>query len=96
MKRAAILALTLSAAVFAADYKDVNRTVALNGNGSVEIETHKGSIKVSTWVLETSWRAISTHSYNDIYANPLRMVVRLGRPFGQTRWTSAGCEPARS
>jgi len=49
MKRAAILALALSAAVFGADYKDVNRTVALNGSGSLEIETHKGSIKVSTW-----------------------------------------------
>jgi hypothetical protein len=49
MKRAAILTLTLSAAVFAADFKDVNRTVALRGNGSVEIETHKGSIRVSVW-----------------------------------------------
>src|SRR5580698_8563234 len=49
MKSAAILALTLSDAVFAEDYNDVNRAVAFNGNGSVESETHKGSIKVSTW-----------------------------------------------
>jgi hypothetical protein len=48
MKRVAILAL-LSAAAFAADSKDVNRTVGLHSNGLVEIETHKGSIKVSTW-----------------------------------------------
>jgi DUF4097 and DUF4098 domain-containing protein YvlB len=33
----------------AADVKDVNKTVALHSNGAVEIETHKGSIKVSTW-----------------------------------------------
>jgi len=49
MKRVAIVALALSAAVFGADYKDVNRTVALHGNGLVEIETHKGSIRVSVW-----------------------------------------------
>ena len=49
MKRVVIGALALSAAVFAADFKDVNRTVALRGNGSVEIETHKGSIRVSVW-----------------------------------------------
>jgi len=49
MKCVAILALACSAAVSAADYRDVNRTVALHGNGSVEIETHKGSIRVSVW-----------------------------------------------
>jgi DUF4097 and DUF4098 domain-containing protein YvlB len=49
MKSVAILALAFSAAVAAADSKDVNRTVALHANGSVEIETHKGSIRVSTW-----------------------------------------------
>ena len=49
MKRVAIVTLALSAAVFGADYKDVNRTVALHGNGTVEIETHKGSIRVSVW-----------------------------------------------
>jgi hypothetical protein len=49
MKRAPLLAFAVSAAVFAADYKDVNRTVALHANGSVEIETHKGSIRVTTW-----------------------------------------------
>ena len=49
MKRIAIVALALTAAAFGADYKDVNRTVALHGNGIVEIETHKGSIKVSVW-----------------------------------------------
>jgi hypothetical protein len=37
------------AALSAADYKDVNKTVSLKANGSVEIETHKGSIRVSTW-----------------------------------------------
>ncbi|HTB12778.1 MAG TPA: DUF4097 family beta strand repeat-containing protein [Bryobacteraceae bacterium] len=49
MKRAVLLALTLEAAVFAADYRDVNRTVPLSANGLVEIETHKGSIHVSVW-----------------------------------------------
>jgi hypothetical protein len=49
MKQAAILALTLSAAVSAADFKDINRTVALNANGLVEIDTHKGSIRVTAW-----------------------------------------------
>ena len=47
MTRVAIFALALSA--FGADFKDVNRTVALHGNGTVEIETHKGSIRVSVW-----------------------------------------------
>jgi DUF4097 and DUF4098 domain-containing protein YvlB len=49
MRRAAILLLTLSATGYAADYKDVNKTVPLSANGSVEIETQKGSIRVSTW-----------------------------------------------
>jgi hypothetical protein len=49
MKRCAMLVLTCSAAVFAADFKDVNRTVTLNANGLVEIETHKGAIRVTTW-----------------------------------------------
>jgi Putative adhesin len=49
MKRAAILVLACSAAVSAADFRDVNRTVALHGNGAVEVETHKGSIQVSVW-----------------------------------------------
>jgi hypothetical protein len=49
MTRVAILALAFSAAIFAADSKDVNRTVALHANGLVEIETHKGSIRVTTW-----------------------------------------------
>jgi hypothetical protein len=43
----AFLALALS--LSAADYRDVNRTVALPANGSVDIETHKGSIRVSVW-----------------------------------------------
>jgi hypothetical protein len=47
MKLAAILALATAA--FGADYKDVSRTVPLHGNGLVEIETHKGSVRVSTW-----------------------------------------------
>ena len=37
MKLAAFGVFALSALVSAADYKDVNRTVALNGNGSLEI-----------------------------------------------------------
>lgn len=49
MKHAATLALALSSAVFAADFKDVNKTVPLTGTGLVEIETHKGSIRVSVW-----------------------------------------------
>jgi hypothetical protein len=49
MKRAAILALAISAVVSAADVKDVNNTVALRADGAVEIETHKGSVHVSTW-----------------------------------------------
>jgi hypothetical protein len=47
--RAFALGLALSATVFAADYKDVNRTVALSASGAIAIETHKGSIRVSTW-----------------------------------------------
>lgn len=49
MTRIAMLALALSAAASAADYKDVNRTLPLHGTGSLEIETHKGSVKVSVW-----------------------------------------------
>jgi hypothetical protein len=49
MKYAAILGLACSAALFAADYKDVDRTLPLPANGSVEIETHKGLLHVSTW-----------------------------------------------
>lgn len=49
MKHAAILALVLSSTIFGADFKDVNKTVPLPGNGLVEIETHKGSIRVSVW-----------------------------------------------
>jgi hypothetical protein len=49
MTRVSILGLALSAAIFGADSKDVNRTVALRANGLVEIETHKGSIRVSVW-----------------------------------------------
>lgn len=47
MKYSAILAM--AAMGFAAEYKDVNRTVALGAGGLVEMETHKGSIRVSTW-----------------------------------------------
>ena len=49
MTRVAVLGLALSAAIFGADSKDVNRTVALPTNGLVDIETHKGSIRVSVW-----------------------------------------------
>jgi len=47
MRLAAIFVLALP--IVAADIKDVNRTVALSANGVVDVETHKGSIKVSTW-----------------------------------------------
>lgn len=47
--RAAFFTLASIAAVTAADYKDVNRTVPLTQTGSVSIETHKGSIQVTTW-----------------------------------------------
>src|SRR5450631_1236932 len=49
MNRAAILVLAVSSAAFGADTKDVNKTVALSRNGFVSIETHKGSIRVTTW-----------------------------------------------
>lgn len=49
MTRIAMLALALTAAASAADYKDVNKTLPLHGNGSLEIETHKGGIRVSVW-----------------------------------------------
>jgi Putative adhesin len=49
MNRAAILALAISFAAFGADSKDVNKTVALSRNGFVSLETHKGSIQVTTW-----------------------------------------------
>jgi hypothetical protein len=49
MKCVATLVVAVSAVVSAADFKDVNRTVALNANGLVEIETHKGSITVTAW-----------------------------------------------
>lgn len=40
---------TLALALHAAEYKDVNRNAPLNANGSVTIDTLKGSIHVSTW-----------------------------------------------
>ena len=47
--RTALLTLIFSAIVFAADYKEINKTVAMNATGSVTITTHKGSVDVSTW-----------------------------------------------
>lgn len=49
MRLAAFAVLALPAAVLAADVKDVNKTVALHANGIVELETHKGSVRVSVW-----------------------------------------------
>src|SRR5208283_3523242 len=46
---AGFFALASIAVLTAADYKDVNRTVSLTPSGSVTIETHKGSIRVTTW-----------------------------------------------
>lgn len=48
MLRAAALAIITLAALHA-ESKDVNRTVPLTPNGSVSIENHKGSIRVTTW-----------------------------------------------
>ena len=42
-------ALAVCGALEAADHKDVNKTVRLNPTGSVRLETHKGSIHISTW-----------------------------------------------
>jgi hypothetical protein len=47
--RAAVIAFVALAAIDAADYKDVNKTVALNPNGAVTLENHKGSIHITTW-----------------------------------------------
>ena len=47
MRFATILAF--AGLVGAADFKDVNRSVALRADGSVEIDTHKGSIHVTVW-----------------------------------------------
>lgn len=43
--------LLLAPAVVSAEIasKDIHRTVALDKNGRVEIETHKGSVKVTAW-----------------------------------------------
>ena len=48
--RTILPALLLSTALAAAaQYKDVNRTVPLDGNGELVIDTHKGRIEVKTW-----------------------------------------------
>jgi DUF4097 and DUF4098 domain-containing protein YvlB len=47
--RTAVAALLAFAMLEAADFKDVNKTVALHPNGSVTLENHKGSIHVTTW-----------------------------------------------
>ena len=44
-----ICALILCAPLKSTDRKDVNRAVSLNPNGSVRLETFKGSIHLSTW-----------------------------------------------
>jgi hypothetical protein len=49
MIRSAALGLALFVAAQAADYKDVNKTVSLNPTGSVLLETHKGSVHITTW-----------------------------------------------
>ena len=45
----ALGALALAATLQAAEHKDVNRTASLASDGSVTIETLKGSIHVSAW-----------------------------------------------
>lgn len=47
--RAAIASLFTAATLGAAEFKDVNKTVALHSNGSITLENHKGSIHVTTW-----------------------------------------------
>jgi hypothetical protein len=47
--RTAFAALLAVATLEAADFKDLNKTVALHPNGSVTLENHKGSIHVTTW-----------------------------------------------
>ncbi len=47
--RVAVFSCLAFAAIEAADYKDVNKTVALNPNGAVTIENHKGAIHITTW-----------------------------------------------
>ena len=42
-------ALVACAALQGADSKDVHKTVSLNLNGSVRLETHRGSIHISSW-----------------------------------------------
>src|SRR5437016_2813377 len=49
MLRAAAFALITLTALEAADSKDVNKTVPLSQTGAVTIETHKGSVHVTTW-----------------------------------------------
>jgi hypothetical protein len=47
--RLAVFSCLAFALLEGADYKDINRTVALSPNGAVTLDTHKGSIKVTTW-----------------------------------------------
>jgi hypothetical protein len=47
--RTAIALLALSVSALAAPSKEIHRTLPLQADGSVEIDTFKGSIRVSTW-----------------------------------------------
>jgi hypothetical protein len=47
--RLAVFSCFAFAALEAADYKDVNKTVSLHPNGAVTLENHKGWIHVTTW-----------------------------------------------
>jgi len=49
MKRLIASIIVFAAGAAAADFKDVNRTVPLSSTGLVTLETHKGSIQVTTW-----------------------------------------------
>jgi|ERR1051326_980819 hypothetical protein len=49
MARGIVFAFITLAAVQAAEYRDVNRTVPLSPTGMVTIDTHKGSVHVTTW-----------------------------------------------
>jgi len=49
MIRVACLTIALAAALNAAEYRDLNKTVSLKTNGTLTIENHKGLIHVTTW-----------------------------------------------
>jgi hypothetical protein len=49
MLRCAALILILSGILFAQDVREVHKTLPLSAKGSVTLENHKGSIRITTW-----------------------------------------------